>query len=81
MTTEDIILICLFSLAIILLMVDIYNVKTKGMDCLKNPLSYGIKEWNEANDDELLCVCTFKENNQDILWVSENNLTIIKGMN
>ncbi len=42
--------------------------------CMENPLVYGMKQMNEANDDKFICSCNSKINHGDNFYFDEYGL-------
>lgn len=69
--TADFLVVCLLLLVIVLVVIDVQRIRSEGGKCLREPLSYGIKQWEDKNNQGLTCTCTFDDGQQ--MFVSTNN--------
>lgn len=67
------ILIILLITAIGLVMFDLFQLGDKRTQCLKNPLTYGVREWGRINNDEVYCSCSFAKGG--VMLVTKENIT------
>lgn len=54
-------IILLLFIVISLIIVDIINIMSKKGECIRNPLVYGVKEWENKNKINMSCTCYFDD--------------------
>lgn len=62
MKAIDIILVIMFLLIAIGVIYGYQLLKQQGVQCVRDPLKYGIKEINRQNNYSLVCTCSMGKN-------------------
>ena len=79
--TTDVILFVLFLSAIVLVVVDMYRLKSATAECVKNPLVYGVKQLEEVNNAEAQCSCSLMgRKNYQPITVTSKGIAQTQGM-
>lgn len=73
----EIIFIILILVCIILLIVDVITIADKKTECLKNPLIYGVREWQKANNNiKFKCTCSFAVDGTPIIKINNETMEV-----